>query len=86
MFLDFTHRPVFILKKKKHRPVYVSEHNVSESESGDRIRSPKRCVLKHKQDLFLDKDRMMDDVRKHNISDIRTWKKTFISRHILHQL
>jgi hypothetical protein len=28
--------------------------------------SPKRCVLKNKQDGFLDKDRTMDNVQKHN--------------------
>jgi hypothetical protein len=36
-------------------------------EDGDRIQSPKRCVLKNKQDGVLDKDKMMDNVQKHNI-------------------
>jgi hypothetical protein len=35
-------------------------------EDGDRIQSPKRCVLKHKQDEILDKDETMDNVQKHN--------------------
>jgi hypothetical protein len=36
-------------------------------EDGDRIQFPKRCVLKEKQDDFLNKDKMMDNVQKHNI-------------------
>jgi hypothetical protein len=36
-------------------------------EDGDRIQSPKLCVLKNKQDGVLDKDKMMDNVQKHNI-------------------
>jgi hypothetical protein len=36
-------------------------------EVGNRIHSPKRCVLKDKQDNVLDKGRMMDNVQKHNI-------------------
>jgi hypothetical protein len=36
-------------------------------EDGDRIQSPKRCVLKYKQDGVLDADRTMDNVHKHNI-------------------
>jgi hypothetical protein len=62
MFLDIIHLPVFI---QKRRPVYISKHNVSENgfylrlqvkptQLGpiDRARthSPKRCVLKYKQD------------------------------------
>jgi hypothetical protein len=35
-------------------------------EDRDRIQSPKR-VLKNKQDGVLDKDKMMDNVQKHNI-------------------
>jgi hypothetical protein len=31
------------------------------------IQSPKRRVLKNKQDSLLDKDKTMDNVRKHNI-------------------
>jgi hypothetical protein len=36
-------------------------------EDGDRTQSPKRCVLKNKQDGVLDKDRTMDSVNKQNI-------------------
>jgi hypothetical protein len=36
-------------------------------EDGDRIQSPKRCVLKYKEDDVLDKDRRMDNVQEHNI-------------------
>jgi hypothetical protein len=36
-------------------------------EGGDRIQSPKRCVLKYKEDGVLDKNRTMDNVQKHNI-------------------
>jgi hypothetical protein len=36
-------------------------------EDGDRIQSPKRCILKYKQDGVLDKNRTMDNVQKHNI-------------------
>jgi hypothetical protein len=36
-------------------------------EDGDRIQSPKRCVLKDKQDDVLDKDKRMNNVQKHNI-------------------
>jgi hypothetical protein len=32
---------------------------------GDRIQSPKRCVLKYKQDILV-KDEMMDDVQELN--------------------
>jgi hypothetical protein len=32
-------------------------------EDGGKIQSPKRCVLKNKQDAVLDKDRTMDNVR-----------------------
>jgi hypothetical protein len=31
------------------------------------IQSPKRCVLKNKQDGVFNKDRAMDNVQKHNI-------------------
>jgi hypothetical protein len=34
---------------------------------GDRVQSPKRCVLTNKQDSVLDKDKTMDNVQKHNI-------------------
>jgi hypothetical protein len=33
-------------------------------EDGDRIHSPKRCVLKNKQAGVLDKDKMMDNIQK----------------------
>jgi hypothetical protein len=36
-------------------------------EDGDRIQSPKRYVLKEKQDDVLDKDKTMDNVRKRSI-------------------
>jgi hypothetical protein len=36
-------------------------------EGGDRIQSPKRCDLKHKQDDILDKDQTMDNVQEPNI-------------------
>jgi hypothetical protein len=36
-------------------------------EDGDRIQSPKRYVLKNKQDGVLDKNRTMENVQKHNI-------------------
>jgi hypothetical protein len=36
-------------------------------EDGDRIQSPKRCVLKYKQDGFLDKIRAMDNAQGLNI-------------------
>jgi hypothetical protein len=36
-------------------------------EDGDRIRSPKRCVLKNNQDGVLDQDKTMDNVQEHNI-------------------
>jgi hypothetical protein len=38
-------------------------------EDGGRIQSPIRYVLKNKQDGVLDKDRTMDNVQKHSISD-----------------
>jgi hypothetical protein len=41
-------------------------------EDGDRIQSPRRCVMKNKQDGVLDKDRTMDNVQEHNICDIAT--------------
>jgi hypothetical protein len=31
------------------------------------LQYPKHCVLKNKEDDVLDKDRMMDNVQKHNI-------------------
>jgi hypothetical protein len=34
---------------------------------GEWILSPKRCVLKNKQDGVFDKDKTMDNVQKHNI-------------------
>jgi hypothetical protein len=37
------------------------------TEDGDRVQSPKRCVLTYKHDFFLDKNRMMDNLQKHNI-------------------
>jgi hypothetical protein len=36
-------------------------------ENEDRIPSPKRCVLKYKQDGVLDENRTMDNVQKENI-------------------
>jgi hypothetical protein len=36
-------------------------------EDGDRFQSPKRCVLKYKQDGVLNKDNKMDNVQKRNI-------------------
>jgi hypothetical protein len=36
-------------------------------EDGDRIQSPKRRVLKYKQEDVLDKNRTTDNVQKHNI-------------------
>jgi hypothetical protein len=36
-------------------------------EEGDRIRFPKRCVLKNKQGGVFDKNRTMDNVQEHNI-------------------
>jgi Zn-finger protein len=36
-------------------------------EDGDRIQSPKRCVLKNKEDGVSDIKRTMDNVQKHNI-------------------
>jgi hypothetical protein len=39
-------------------------------EEGDKIQSLKRCVLKNKQDGVLDKDRMTDNVQKHNICTV----------------
>jgi hypothetical protein len=41
---------------------------MSGESDGDRIQSPKRCVLKYKQDGALDKIRAMANVQKHNIS------------------
>jgi hypothetical protein len=43
-------------------------YNISLPEGGDRIQSPKRCVLKNKQAGDLDKVMMMmDNLQKHNI-------------------
>jgi hypothetical protein len=36
-------------------------------EDGDRIQSPKCCVLKINRMVILDKNRMVDNVQKHNI-------------------
>jgi hypothetical protein len=36
-------------------------------EDGDRIQSPKHCILKYKQDGVTDKNRKMYNVQKHNI-------------------
>jgi hypothetical protein len=36
-------------------------------EDGKRMQSPKRCILKYKQDGVLDKNRRMDNVQNHNI-------------------
>jgi hypothetical protein len=36
-------------------------------EDGDRIQSPKRCVLKDKHEGVLDKDKTMDNVQKRHI-------------------
>jgi hypothetical protein len=35
-----------------------------------RIQSPKRCVLKYKQDGVMDKNRAMDNVQKHDICPV----------------
>jgi hypothetical protein len=47
-------------------------------EDGERIQSPKRCVLKYKQDGVLDKSRTMDNVHKVsnciNVPSLRTFK------------
>jgi hypothetical protein len=40
-------------------------------EDGDRIQFPKRCVLKEKQGDVLYKDKMMDNIQKHNIWTIK---------------
>jgi hypothetical protein len=36
-------------------------------EDGDRIQSPRRCVLKNKEDGVLDQDKTMANVQEHNI-------------------
>jgi hypothetical protein len=36
-------------------------------EDGDRSQSPKSFVFKYKRDIVLDKNKMMDNVQKHNI-------------------
>jgi hypothetical protein len=42
------------------------------------MQSPKRCVLKNKQDGVLDKDKKMDNVQKHNIcKDNSVNRRTF---------
>jgi hypothetical protein len=56
MFLDIIHLPVFIYK---HRPVYFSKHNVSET--GDVV----FCNIN--RTVILDKERTMDSVQQHNI-------------------
>jgi hypothetical protein len=43
------------------------------------IQSPKHCVLKNKQDGGLDKDKMMDNVQKHNICTNVPLSQTFRS-------
>jgi hypothetical protein len=48
-------------------------------EGGDRIQSPKRRVLKNKQDGVLDKDKTMDNVKKHHISTNIPSPQTFRS-------
>jgi hypothetical protein len=48
-------------------------------EDGDRIPSPKRCVLKNTQDGVLDKDKTMDNVQKHNICTNVLLSQTFRS-------
>jgi hypothetical protein len=77
MFLDITHRPVFI---KKHRPVYFSKHDgegtscidwaqlsrfylKTETESSFR----KVVFWKMNRMVFLDKDRTVDNVQKRSI-------------------
>jgi hypothetical protein len=56
MFLDIIHRPVVV---SKHRPVYVTQHNVS---------TKQYVVLCNiNRTVFLDKDRTMDNVQKYNI-------------------
>jgi hypothetical protein len=58
------------------RPVYISKHNVSEPGDGNRIQSPKHCVLICKQEGVLDKNRTMDNVqsvlmyRRHKLLDL----------------
>jgi hypothetical protein len=37
---------------------------------GDRIQSPKRCVLKYEQKCVLDQNRAVDNVQKHNICTV----------------
>jgi hypothetical protein len=46
--------------------------------TGDRIQSPKRCVMKYKQYGVLDKNMTMDDVQKHNIYTNVPLLQTFI--------
>jgi hypothetical protein len=84
MFLDIIHRLVFM---QKHRHVYFSKHNVSETgfclrlqvkhttqldlidRASPYLRSGLRNVVfcKTNRTVFLDKDRTMDNVQKHNI-------------------
>jgi hypothetical protein len=45
----------------------------------DRIRSLKCCVLKYKQDGVLDKNRMLDNVQKHNVCTNGPSSKNFRS-------
>jgi hypothetical protein len=64
----------------KHRPVYFSKHNVSETGfcldwaqqsrfylNTETESSLRNVVLKNKQDGALDKDKTLDNVQKHNI-------------------
>jgi hypothetical protein len=78
----------------KHCAVYFSKHNISETgvclhlqvkptqlgpKDGNRIQSPKGCVLKNKQDGVLDKDKTMDNVQKHSICTNVPSSQTFRS-------
>jgi hypothetical protein len=51
-------------------------------EDGDRIQSPKRCVLRHKQDDNLDKDETMDNVQEHNNCTNLPSSQTFDHTHM----
>jgi hypothetical protein len=60
MFVDTIHHPVYISKynvsengfslRLQVEPIQLGRNELVLPEDGDRIQSPKRCILKYKQD------------------------------------
>jgi hypothetical protein len=67
-------RAIFELNSHHHQPTQLGPIDRASPylrtpvlpDDGNRIQSPKRCVLKYKQDDIFDKDKTMDNVQERN--------------------